>query len=354
MIAQHAVTIPVFDAFFSDHSFREENPISIHLNTVLNEMQNQAGVNFDQLIQPLKRSYDRISTVFEDVSEDADPDAAKLQILQDVYEGFFKSAIPEVVQRLGIVYTPVPLVDFMLRSAEAVVRKHFGKSLGDPGVEILDPFTGTGTFLSRLLAISGRDGQPLISDDHVAHKYLSEMHASEMVLLAYYIAALKIEQSASSRGVFDNGYRPFEGIVLRDTFTGSQEGQFDLGNNPARALEQDARTIRVILGNPPWSAGQKDAGDDNPNRRNPHIEERVRETYSKYHRQVTGRAPGGSSGGNLYVQSLRWATDRLGDPTDPDNRQGVVAFIHPNSLATGTALAGMRACLREEFDHLYV
>ncbi|MYH55842.1 MAG: DEAD/DEAH box helicase, partial [Acidimicrobiia bacterium] len=354
MVAQHAVTIPVFDAFFADHSFREENPISRHLNTVLTELQNQAGVNFDQLIQPLKRSYDRIATVFEDVSEDADPDAAKLQILQDVYEGFFKSAIPEVVKRLGIVYTPVPLVDFMLRSAEAAVQKHFGKSLGDPGVEILDPFTGTGTFLSRLLAISGRDGQPLISDDHVAHKYLSEMHAGEMVLLAYYIAALKIEQSASSRGVFDNGYRPFEGIVLRDTFTGSQEGQFDLGNNPARALEQDARTIRVILGNPPWSAGQKDAGDDNPNRRNPHIEERVRETYSKYHRQVTGRAPGGSSGGNLYVQSLRWATDRLGDPTDPDNRQGVVAFIHPNSLATGTALAGMRACLREEFDHLYV
>ncbi|MYD05156.1 MAG: DEAD/DEAH box helicase [Acidimicrobiia bacterium] len=354
MIAQHAVTIPVFDAFFSDHSFREENPISIHLNTVLNEMQNQAGVNFDQLIQPLKRSYDRIATVFEDVSEDADPDAAKLQILQDVYEGFFKSAIPEVVQRLGIVYTPVPLVDFMLRSAEAVVRKHFGKSLGDPGVEILDPFTGTGTFLSRLLAISGRDGQPLISDDHVAHKYLSEMHAGEMVLLAYYIAALKIEQSASSRGVFDNGYRPFEGIVLRDTFTGSQAGQFELGDNPVRALEQDARTIRVILGNPPWRAGQKDAGDDNPNLKNTHIKERVRETYGEHHKQVTRKGGGGKAWGNLYVQAIRWATDRLGDPTDPDNRQGVVAFIHPNSLATGTALVGMRACLREEFDHLYV
>ena len=354
MIAQHAVTIPVFDAFFADHSFRDVNPVSKHLNAVLEELTDE-DINFDQLIQPLKRSYDRIATVFEDVSEDSDPAASKLQILQDVYEGFFKAAIPDVVKRLGIVYTPIPLVDFMLRSAEAVVRKHFGKSLGDPDVEILDPFTGTGTFISRLLTITGADGEPLIPDADVARKYESELHANDLVLLAYYIAALKIEQSAASRAVFEKGYRPFERIVLRDTFSGLQGGQFDLDRNPERAKEQDNRTIRVIIANPPWSSGQKSAGDDNPNLQNTHIAQRVRDTYGAKHKEITGRAPGGNSGGNLYVQAIRWATDRIGDPSSEErDRHGVVAFIHPNSLATGTALAGMRATLRNEFSHTYI
>ena len=354
MIAQHAVTIPVFDAFFSDHSFRDVNPVSIHLNEVLAGLED-GGVNFDQLVQPLERSYRRIATVFDDVSEDTDPAASKLQILQDVYEGFFKAAIPDVVKRLGIVYTPIPLVDFMLRSAEAVCRKHFGKSLSDPEVEVLDPFTGTGTFLSRLLTIEGSDGRPLIRDADVARKYLGELWANDLVLLAYYIAALKIEQSAASRGTFEEEYQPFDGIVLRDTFSGSITGRLDLDQNPKRAREQDTRTIRVIIANPPWSAGQKSAGDDNPNLEYADIAERVRDTYGRRHKQITGRAPGGNSGGNLYVQAIRWATDRIGDPdSEQDDRHGVVVLIHPNSLATGTALAGMRAALRDDFSHLYV
>ena len=320
----------------------------------MHELAEEGEVNFDQLIQPLKRSYDRIATVFEDVTEDADPAASKLQILQDVYEGFFKAAIPDVVKRLGIVYTPVPLVDFMLRSAEAVCRQHFGKSLSDPEVEILDPFTGTGTFLARLLTITDANGEPLVRDEDVIRKYSGELHANDLVLLAYYIAALKIEQSAASRGVFEDGYHPFDGIVLRDTFSSAQSGQFDLEQNPERATEQDTRNIRVIIGNPPWSAGQKSTGDDNPNIEYPHMERQVRETYGTKHREVTGQGAG-KSAGNLYVQSFRWATDRLGDPdSEKEDRHGVVAFIHPNSLANGTSLAGMRAALRDEFSHLYV
>jgi predicted helicase len=353
MIAQHAVTIPVFDAFFSDHSFRDVNPVSIHLNSVLEQLE-ERGVNFDQMVQPLQRSYDRIATVFEDVSEDTDPAASKLQILQDVYEGFFAAAIPDVVKRLGIVYTPIPLVDFMLRSADAACRKHFGKSLSDPEVEILDPFTGTGTFLSRLLTIKGTDGGPLIRDADVARKYQGELWANDLVLLAYYIAALKIEQSAASRGAFEAKYQPFDGIVLRDTFSSSVTGRLDLDQNPERAREQDTRTIRVIIANPPWSAGQKSSDDNNPNLKHADMEQRVRETYSKKHREVTGRGAG-KSAGNTYVQSFRWATDRLGDPEhDRDDRHGMVVLIHPNSLINGTSLAGMRAALRDEFSHLYV
>jgi len=256
MIAQHAVTIPVFNAFFADHSFAEQNPVSRFLDSVMTELKD-AGIDFDSLIEPLQRSYDRIASVFEDVSKDTDPTAAKLQVLQDVYEGFFKSAIPEVVSRLGIVYTPIPLVDFMLKSAHAACQKHFGYSLSDPAVEILDPFTGTGTFISRLLTLSGADGDTLIRDRDVARKYGKELHANDLVLLAYYIAALKIEQAAAERGVFEEGYVPFDGIVLRDTFAGALTGRLDYDDvNPRRAVEQDERRIRAILANPPWSAGQ--------------------------------------------------------------------------------------------------
>ena len=178
------------------------------------------------------------------------------------------------------------LVDFMLRSAEAVCCRHFGKSLSDPEVEILDPFTGTGTFISRLLTIADADGEPLIPDTNVARRYGSQLHANDLVLLAYYIAALKIEQSAASRGVFEDGYRPFDGIVLRDTFSALPDGRFDLDHNPRQAGEQDTRSIRVIIGNPPWSAGQRSAGDDNPNRQHIHIAQRVRNTYGARHKQV--------------------------------------------------------------------
>ncbi|MCQ3802904.1 MAG: DEAD/DEAH box helicase family protein [bacterium] len=312
MIAQHAVTIPVFNAFFADHSFAEQNPVSRFLDSVMTELE-ETGIDFENLIEPLRRSYDRIASVFEDVSEDTDPTAAKLQVLQDVYEGFFKSAVPEVVARLGIVYTPIPLVDFMLRSAQAACRKHFGYSLSDPAVEILDPFTGTGTFISRLLTLADAEGKPLISDRDAARKYEQELHANDLVLLAYYIAALKIEQAAASRGVFEDGYRPFGGIVLRDTLAGTMSGRLDLDQNPLRAASQDERDIRVIMANPPWSAGQKSAGDDNPNIIHEDVEQRVRGTYGRRHKEVTGRAPGGNAAGNMYVKAFRWASDRLGD-----------------------------------------
>ncbi|MCY4495463.1 MAG: hypothetical protein OXB92_16590, partial [Acidimicrobiaceae bacterium] len=262
------------------------------------------------------------------------------------------------------VYTPLELVDFVLRSVDAVLQQNFGRGLTAEDVHILDPFTGTGTFIYRLLTQNNSAGEPLIADKDLERKFLNtynptvpggsaqEIHANELVLLAYYLAALKIEEGYRDR---TGGYQPFSGIVLTDTFEHDPSTLPDtgaIGYNTARAKQQHDLPIQVIVANPPWSAGQKSSGDDNPRREYPHIEQRVRDTYGKRHREVTGKGAG-KSAGNLYVQAIRWASDRLNHPKGND-QPGVIAFIHPNSLCNATSLAGMRAALRDEFTDIYV
>ncbi|MCY4257563.1 MAG: DEAD/DEAH box helicase family protein, partial [bacterium] len=353
MVAQHVVTIPVFDAFFERSQFANSNPVSQQINRLLAKFEAK-NIAFEHERRPLTRAYARMADAFEG----ALTGAQKLDVLREVYDGFFKAAMEDTVKRLGIVYTPVELADFVLRSVDAVCRQEFGQGLTSEGVHVLDPFTGTGTFINRLLTLKGADGEYLIRREDVLRKYAGELHANEIVLLAYYIAALKIEEAADERGAFaiGQGYQPFTGIVLTDTLRMDDEqmhqqlglGQY-MAENSDRAKRQNKVPIQVIVGNPPWSAGQKSAGDDNPNVGYPAIEQRVRDTYSKRHRTVTGKAPGGNSSGNLYIQAIRWAADRL-----PEGKNGIIAFIHPNSLATGTALAGARAALRDEFTDIYV
>ena len=181
------------------------------------------------------------------------------------------------------------------------------------------------------------------------------MHANEIVLLAYYLAAIKIEEGHKDR---TGNYEPFEGIVLTDTFLIDDSDRLPdtgpMGRNSTRAKRQNRTPIQVIVGNPPWSAGQKSAGDDNPNISYPHVEERVRATYGKRLKEISDRPLGGTASGNLYVEAFRWASDRLDRPDKNPRRPGVVAFVHPNSLATATSLAGMRAALRDEFTGIYV
>ena len=353
MVAQHVVTIPVFDAFFERSQFADSNPVSQQINRLLAKFEAK-NIAFEHERRPLTRAYARMADAFEG----ALTGAQKLDVLREVYDGFFKAAMEDTVKRLGIVYTPVELADFVLRSVDAVCRQEFGQGLTSEGVHVLDPFTGTGTFINRLLTLKGADGEYLIRGEDVLRKYAGELHANEIVLLAYYIAALKIEEAADERGAFagGQGYQLFTGIVLTDTLRMDDEqmhqqlglGQY-MAENSDRAKRQNKVPIQVIVGNPPWSAGQKSAGDDNPNVGYPAIEQRVRDTYSKRHRTVTGKAPGGNSSGNLYIQAIRWAADRL-----PEGKNGIIAFIHPNSLATGTALAGARAALRDEFTDIYV
>ena len=354
MLAQHVVTVPVFDALFAESDFADRNPMSKALNELLDEFKAHE-VRLADEARDLERFY---QSVRDRLTGATDSDA-RLKVLLEVYETFFKEAMPDAVQRLGIVYTPVELVDFILRSADAVLRAEFGRGLTDEGVHILDPFTGTGTFINRLLTLRGADGEYLIRDEDLSRKFgaamaRGEIHANEVVLLAYYLAAIKIEEGFNER---TGRYEPFEGIVLTDTFLMADDERLPgigaIAHNSDRARRQNDLPIQVILGNPPWSAGQKGAGDDNPNIDYPHMEKRVRETYGVRHKQVTGRGAG-KAAGNTYVQAIRWATDRLNSAGDGSARPGLVAFVHPNSLGNATSLAGMRATLRDEFTDIYV
>ena len=355
MVAQHVVTMPVFDALFAGSGFSDRNPISKALNELLGEFKEHDIRLADETVG-LDRFYNSVRVRLEGA---ADSDA-RISIMLDVYESFFAEAMPAEVQRLGIVYTPLELVDFVLRSVDAVLQQNFGRGLTAEDVHILDPFTGTGTFIYRLLTQNNTAGEPLIADNDLERKFVDsrnptvpggsaqEIHANELVMLAYYLAALKIEEGYRDR---TGSYTPFSGIVLTDTFEHDPATLPDtgaIGYNTARAKQQHDLPIQVIVGNPPWSAGQKSSGDDNPRTEYPDLEQRVRDTYGKRHRQVTGKGAG-KSAGNLYIQAIRWASDRL-----PPNKPGVIAFVHPNSVTTATSLAGARAALRDEFTDIYV
>ncbi len=369
MVAQHVVTIPVFDAFFAESRFAEHNPVSQHLRSLLNRLA-AAGVTFNHITEPLKSRYRQIAGAFRAADSDASS-GERLEVLRQVYDGFLKAAMPAEVQRLGIVYTPIELVDFMLRSVDAVCRAHFGRGLTDEDVTVLDPFTGTGTFIARLFSITGPGGDPLIADVDVVRKYSKELYAREIVMLPYYIAALKIEESAAERGVYaERGYKAFPGIVLADTFESEtpamrrqreshRQQAWAVGGLPAgnasRVMTQESTPIKVIVGNPPWSDGQDSSGDENPRPDYEEMAKRVKGTYGARHLEVTGTRAGGKSAGNLYVKAFRWATDRLTvDTGDPASEGWVVAFVTPNSMTTATSLAGMRAALRDEFSDIYV
>ena len=360
MVAHHVVTLPVFDSLFSESGFADRNPVSKALNELLGEFKT-AGYRLSDETAELDRFYQSVSRRV-DAAANSD---ARLSVMLDVYQSFFRKAMPREVKQLGITYTPVELVDFMLRSVDAVCRQEFGRGMSAPDVHILDPFTGTGTFINRLITQKDSSGGYLIRDEDLDRKFtgagtaegVPEIHANEIVLLAYYLAAVKIEEGYNERR---GSHQPFEGIVLTDTFDMNSDdrrlpGTTSLRNNSARSQRQNSLPIRVIVANPPWSAGQRDAGDDNPNIAHPEVEARVKDTYGQRFREVTGRKPGGSAYGNLYIEAFRWASDRLGTSASTDDSDaGVLAFCTPNSLATGTSLAGMRATLRDEFTSIYV
>lgn len=373
MIAQHIVTIPVFDAMLGKNEFSQHNPVSKEIERLLAEFRAK-GVYFNAETKPLTRAYQNMNEAFEGAVEGS----ARLDILRQIYDGFFKEAMRDEVKRLGIVYTPVEIVDFMVRSAEAICRKEFGRSISDENVHVLDPFCGTGTFLTQLLELRDVNGDHIIRDEDIDRKYRHEIHANELVLLAYYIAALKTEEAKHTRGgtsisanqsvaavkrLTDGGaqatkeYEPFEQILLTDTLSPSekQSSLYEyMDENIQGRFKQDQIPMMVIMSNPPWSAGQKSTGDDNPNIEYSEISESISRTYGKKYAEVLGTARGSKAMGNLYVKAIRWATDRILPTQERGENPAVIGFVHPNSLVDGTSLAGVRAMMREEFSDIYV
>ena len=263
---------------------------------------------------------------------------AKQRIIVELYDKFFRNAFPKMTERLGIVYTPVEVVDFIIHSVNEVLQSEFGQTLGSKGVHILDPFTGTGTFITRLLQ-SG-----LISPDELEHKFKNEIHANEIVLLAYYIAAINIE--AVYHTLSGGEYAPFEGICLTDTFQLYEQDKDLLAtlmpDNSDRRTRQKKLDIRVIFGNPPYSVGQGNANDNAANVGYPIIDERIRKTYA-----ARSDATNKNALYDSYIRAIRWASDRIGDA-------GVIAFVSNAGWIDGNTTDGLRQCMADEFASIHV
>jgi predicted helicase len=330
MLAQHIITRPVFETLFEGHKFTAENPVSRAMQRVLDVL-NEA--NLDKESKDLEKFYASVKMRSQGIT---DPQA-KQKLIVELYDKFFRRAFPRTTEKLGIVYTPVEIVDFIIHSVNEVLQSEFGQTLGSPGVHIIDPFTGTGTFITRLLQ-SG-----LIAPEEMEHKFRHEIHANEIVLLAYYIAAINIE--AVYHGLQGGEYVPFEGICLTDTFQMYESDDLIshyMPDNSERRKRQKATDIRVIVGNPPYSAGQGSANDNNANVAYPTLDGRIRDTYA-----ARSTATLKNSLYDSYIRAFRWASDRIGDA-------GVMAYVSNAGWLDGNAADGMRACLAEEFSELYV
>ncbi|WP_346763009.1 type ISP restriction/modification enzyme [Arthrobacter sp. Soil736] len=337
MLAQHLVTKPVFDAMFTDSNFTEHNPVSLAMQNILNQLDDHSA--FEKERAGLEKFYDSVRARVKSI----DNAAAKQKIILELYDNFFRNAFPRVADRLGIVFTPVPVVDYILRSADAALRLEFGKSLSDEGVSILEPFVGTGTFVTRLLQ-SG-----LIKPEDLYRKYTQELFANEIVLLSYYIAAINIEtvfaEESKKNGV-DHGYVPFDGIALTDTFQlNESDGAFDsvvFPENSERVQRQKNQDIRVIVMNPPYSAGQTSANDNNQNQAYPVLDASISATYAK--------ASSATSTKNLmdsYIRGIRWASNRIND-------DGVIAFVSNGSFLDANSMDGIRKAFANEFSRIFV
>lgn len=330
MLAQHMVTKPVFEALFEGYSFATENPMSKAMQGVLDILQEH---HLEKEASQLERFYLSV----KERAEGIDSASGKQKIVVDLYEKFFKNAFPRMTDRLGIVYTPVDVVDFIIHSVNDVLKDEFGQSLGSKGVHIIDPFTGTGTFITRLLQ-SG-----LIKPEELEHKFKHEIHANEIVLLAYYIAAINIESVYYS--LMGSKYQPFEGICLTDTFQMYERddlvGELLVDNSERRAKQKNL-DIRVIVGNPPYSIGQGSQNDNNQNLAYPHLDRRIEHTYSAQSSAMLSKGLYDS-----YVRAIRWASDRVGT-------SGVIGFVTNAGFLEANTADGLRKCLVEEFSSIYI
>ena len=336
MIAQHMITRPVFDALFEKYRFVENNAVSRSMQKMFDILEKE----------DVDRDTEALANFYEDVRRnvsDIDNLEGKQSIIKTLYEKFFKGAFPLTVEKLGIVYTPIECVDFIIRSVNDVLKSEFDCTLSDENVNILDPFVGTGTFITRLMQ-SG-----LIKPEDLERKYRHEIFCNEIVLLAYYIADVNIE-SVFHELTHRKEYVSYDGICLTDTFQISEheEGKLDSSWFPENSEHVDKLKrlpIQVIIGNPPYSVGQKSANDNAQNLKYKHLDARIAETYAA-HVETTNK----NSLYDSYIKAFRWASDKISSNANG----GVLSFISNGMWLDGSAHAGFRKCLEREFSKIYV
>ena len=342
MLLQHILTQDIFQRVFGEVQYHSENNIARQRSAL--EATFFTGDVRRQAIDRLRVYYGAIGRAADEIAEYSE----KQKFLKAVYEDFYKAYNPAAADRLGVVYTPNEVVDFIIRGADHLLQKHFGRRLADENVQILDPATGTGTFITSLI--------DYIPADRLEYKYLNEVHANEVAILPYYIANLNIEYTYKER---TGKYLEYPNLCFVDTLdnmdwqhagaTGgavTRQGAFNLGGmseeNWIRVQEQNDKTISVILGNPPYNATQNYWNDFNPNRKYPEVDQRIRETYASastarnLHKQY-----------DMYKRFIRWASDRLAD-------DGIIAFVTNRAYLDTRQDDGFRKLAAKEFSNLYV
>lgn len=337
MLAEHIVTLPVLKAIFNENDLIDENPVTQIMESMVRKLRNTGDDTAE-----LKPFYESVRTTVKGVTSSE----GRQEIIRKLFEKFFQYALPSSAEKFGIVYTPVEIVDFIVNSVCDVLKSEFGESISSRGIKVLDPFTGTGTFIVRLLDKLKEMG---ISREDLKSKYENDIWCNEIMLMAYYIALINIEDAF---GRLSGSYAPFGHAVLTDTFQLAEkrrnkfyqtalfeDEEFKAANSKAK--EEDETDIRVIFGNPPYSVGQKNANDNNQKDSYPGLDDRIRETY------LRGVNKNASPVFDSYVRAFRWASDRIGE-------DGIVSFVSNGSYVDNLSFSGFRRELLKEFNHVYV
>jgi predicted helicase len=337
MLSQHLITKPIFDALFENYDLSKNNDVARVMQKMIDTLDAHA---LDKETEKLEGFYANVRLRVEGI----DNAAGRQRVITELYEHFFSKAFPKESESLGIVYTPIDVVDFIIAAADNALRKHFGGlRITDKGVNVLDPFLGTGTFLVRLL----QNGT--IQESDMKRKFTSELHGNEILLLAYYIAAVNIESTYFDALKTGTNYEGFNGIVLTDTFQMSEKEPdanfyFSLTNDE-RVKKQKVLQIKAIIGNPPYSLRQESENDQNQNQKYPSLDKSIESTYAKLS-SARNMAPLYDS----YSRAFRWATNRLYESKDG----GVISFVTNGGFLESKSFDGFRKSLQSEFHHIYI
>jgi len=330
MLVQHLLTERIFRKVFENPDFVNRNIIASEIDKVITALTSRK-FNRNDFLKPLDRFYN----VLEKRAATIEDYSVKQTFLNTVYEKFFQGFAVKVADTHGIVYTPQPIVDFMVNSVEEILKREFNRSLSSPNVHILDPFTGTGNFITNMIR--------KINKTDLKHKYLNELHCNEIMLMPYYVASMNIEHQFYE---ITGEYLPFPGICLVDTFQLAEESQPVLFSeeNTSRVERQKNTPIFIYIGNPPNDAGQANENDNNKNRKYPIIDKRVSETFGKDSKATLLRKLQ-----DPYVKAFRFAIDKV-----QQTGEGIIAFISNNSFIEDASFDGMRKHLAESFDKIFI